>query len=262
MSREKDRPVVGMIHLLPLPASPGWRGSMDEVLERACREASILAAEGLDGILVENYGDRPFFPGKVPPATVAAMSLAVGEVARHTRLPVGVNVLRNDAEAALAVAVVAGGKFIRVNVHTGSMYTDQGLLQGKAYRTLRQREHLGAPVAILADVLVKHATPPLGLTLESAARDTFYRGMADGLILSGVETGRPVDPDDLRRVRHVLPPEAKVWVGSGATLETARSLANLADGIIVGSAIQVGGEAGRGVDEMRVRAFMQALGTP
>jgi membrane complex biogenesis BtpA family protein len=253
-------PVVGMVHLPPLPGSPAWRGSMDEVVERALREATILAGAGMDGILVENYGDAPFFPEHVPALTVAAMSVVVREVVRQTGLPVGVSVLRNDAEAALAVAAGSGGSFIRVNVHTGSMFTDQGLLHGQAHRTLRQRESLGMSLAILADVLVKHATPPPELTLEAAARDTFYRGLADGLILSGTETGKPVDPDAIRQVREVLPPEAKLWVGSGATAQTAQGLARVADGIIVGSTLHQGGEAGRGIEKPRVHAFMKALG--
>ena len=234
---------------------------MDPILDRALEEAEILAREGLSGLLVENYGDAPFHPGTVGPETVAAMTVVVREVAGRTGLPVGVNVLRNDAEAALAVAVAGGGAFIRVNVHTGSMYTDQGLLQGSAHRTLRARASLGSRVAILADVLVKHATPPPGLTLEGAARDCWHRGLADGLLLTGAETGAPVHAEEFLRVREALKGErAPLWVGSGATPQTAAELLAKADGIIVGSALQAGGLAGGGVEALRVRSFMASLG--
>lgn len=253
------RPVIGMIHLMPLPGAPGFLGSMDRVLERALDEAEILAEGGLSGILVENYGDTPFFPARVPPETVAAMAVAVREIAGATKLPVGVNVLRNDAEAALAVAAAGGGRFIRVNVHVGSMFTDQGLLAGEAYRTLRKREALSVPILILADVMVKHATPPPGLTLESAARDCWFRGRADALILTGSETGRCVNEESINRVRESLPASSKIWVGSGATAENVSALLRSADGIIVGSALQRGGLAGGGVEGGRVRAFMTGL---
>ncbi|MCJ7630720.1 MAG: BtpA/SgcQ family protein [Longimicrobiales bacterium] len=252
-------PVVGMVHLLPLPGSPRWCGSMDEVLTRASEEAALLGEEGLDGVLVENFGDAPFFPERVPPETVAAMAVAVREVVRCTSLPVGVNLLRNDAHAALAVAVAAGARFIRVNVHTGSMFTDQGLLQGQAHRTLRMRRNLGVPLSLLADVMVKHATPPPGATLEAVARDSWFRGMADGLILTGSETGAAVDLGVIQQLREALPVDAKVWVGSGASPESAPALIQAADGIIVGSALQSGGSAGAGIDRTRVRAFMNAL---
>jgi len=254
------KPVVGMVHLLPLPGSPGWGGSMADVLDRAVWEARILAGEGLDGVLVENYGDVPFFPGAVPPETVAAMAVVVREVAGEVRVPVGVNVLRNDARAALAVAAAGGARFVRVNVHAGSMFTDQGLLEGRAYETLRLRRSLGAPVAILADVLVKHATPPPGTTLEGAARDAWHRGLADGLILTGAETGAPVDAGEMGRVKAALPEEGRVWVGSGVTAESAPALLEAADGLIVGSALQAGGRAGGGVRAERVRALVRALG--
>lgn len=253
-------PVVGMVHLLPLPGSPGYQGSMTPVLARAAEDANRLMEGGVDGILVENYGDRPFFPREVPPETVAAMAVGVGEVVRRAQVPVGVNVLRNDAAAALAVASATGARFIRVNVHSGVMVSDQGLLEGRAYDTLRTRKTLAPSTAILADVMVKHAVPPPGLTLQAAARDTWLRGLADGLVLSGPETGRPVDPHDLEEVRHALPPDAKIWIGSGANRTTARSFVDQADGIIVGSAFQKGGIAGAGVELRRVRAFMKALG--
>jgi len=232
---------------------------MDEVLDRASAEARLLADGGLDGVLVENYGDAPFFPEQTPPETVASMAVVVRRVVESTQLPVGVNLLRNDAEGALAVAVGAEARFIRVNVHVGAMFTDQGLLEGHAHRTLRKRESLGSILPILADVMVKHATPPPGLTLESAARDTWFRGLADGLVLTGAETGDPVDLESIRRVRASLPEEGRIWAGSGAASGNASDLIQAVDGIIVGSALQEGGKAGAGVDPARIRAFMESL---
>ncbi|HET9985975.1 MAG TPA: BtpA/SgcQ family protein [Longimicrobiales bacterium] len=249
------RPIVGMVHLLPLPGAPGWGGSMDDVLARAQMDARALAGGGVDGILVENYNDAPFHPREVPPETVAALAVAVAEVIREVPLPVGVNVLRNDAAAALAVAAATGARFIRVNVHTGAMLADQGWLEGRAHETLRLRARLGAPVAILADVLVKHAVPPAGLELGQAARDTWHRGLVDGLIVSGEATGSPTDPERARRVRAAVP-DAPVWIGSGLTPESASTLLAVADGAIVGSALERDGIAGNPVEEERVQRLM------
>lgn len=255
---KSGKPLVGVIHLLPLPGSPEWGGRMEPVLERAVEEAGILEAGGFDGLLVENFQDAPFYPGAVPPETVSAMTLAVSRIRQAVEIPVGINVLRNDADAALSVAVVTGAGFIRVNVHTGSMFTDQGLLQGEAHRTLRKRRALGASVSILADVLVKHATPPPGSVLETAARDAWFRGRADGIILTGTETGARVDVDEIRRVREALPSRGRIWVGSGATPETVEGLLQVADGIIVGSALQDQGRAGGGILPERVADFISA----
>ena len=266
-------PVVGMVHLSPLPGSPGWGGAMEPVLERAMADARSLAEGGVDGVLVENFGDVPFHPGPVPPETVAALALAVSRIQAvledqagredshppRAPLPVGLNVLRNDARAGVGIAAATGAEFLRVNVHTGSMFTDQGLLEGRAHETLRERTRLAPGVLLLADVHVKHATPPAGASLEEAARDAAHRGLADILVISGSGTGQATDPERIRRVRRAVP-ETPVWVGSGADATTARTLVGAgAQGFIVGSALHRDGEAGRGIDPARVRAFVAAV---
>jgi membrane complex biogenesis BtpA family protein len=232
---------------------------MDTVLSRARADARALADGGMDAVLVENFGDSPFFPGPVPPETVAAMARSVAAVREVVSVPVGVNVLRTDARAALAVAAATGATFIRINVHTGGMYTDQGWIPGRAAATVRQRERWAPGVAILADVQVKHAIPPSGTVLEESARDAWHRGHADGLIVSGVATGSTTDLDQVRRVRRAVP-DAVVLVGSGVTAETVRQTLDTAHGAIVGSALERGGEAGGEVDLARVQALASAAG--
>ena len=255
---DRDRPVIGMVHLEALPGSPGWAGSMEPVLERARADAGALARGGVDGLIVENYGDTPFYVERVPAETVAAVTRAVEAVRSETDLPLGVNVLRNDARAALGIAAATGAEFIRVNVHTGSMFTDQGLVQGRAAETIRLRKRLCPAVAVLADIFVKHATPPPGARLLDSARDAVERGHADGLICSGTGTGRPADPDQLRALKTTVS-EVPVWLGSGLTVENVADFATIADGFIVGSAFQTGGVAGAAVEEDRVKRLITAL---
>jgi uncharacterized protein len=254
----RSRPVVGMVHLLPLPGAPGWGGRLGEVVARAVTEARILSEEGMDGVMVENYGDIPFHPGAVPPETVAAMAVVVRAVLEAVEVPVGVNVLRNDAHAALAVAAATGARFIRVNVHTGAMWSDQGLIQGRAHETLRLRRTLAPEVAILADVLVKHAVPPAGVEAGEAARDQWHRGLADGLVVTGPATGTPVGGSRLEAVREAAP-EAPLWIGSGVTPGTVGELLPRADGAIVGSVLHREGIAGAGIQRERVAALMEGV---
>lgn len=246
-----------MVHLPPLPGSPRWGGSIDAVLERARADARALAEGGVDALIVENYGDTPFYPGRLPAETVAGLAVAARAVRETSALPLGINALRNDAAAALAIAAATGAAFIRVNVHTGAMLTDQGWIEGRAHETLRLREQLAPGVAILADVLVKHATPPPGLSLERAARDAWERGLADALVVSGTGTGEPTAAEDLERVRRALP-DTPLLVGSGVTEATAAALLAVADGAIVGSALEAEGVAGGPVDLQRVRRLVAA----
>ena len=249
--------LVGMVHLLPLPGSPRWGGSLDAIIERAMADARSLEDGGFHACLVENYGDAPFSRTRVDPATVAALAVVVAAVRRAVGIPVGVNVLKNDAQAALAVAAATGAAFIRVNVHVGAVVADQGLIEGDAYATLRYRRLLGTDTRLFVDVGGKHAVPVAPVELEQVARDAAYRGLADALVVSGVATGEPTPLVDVKRVRAAVP-DRPILVGSGVTPETVGDLLQVADGAIVGTWIKRDGRTTGPVDPTRVAALARA----
>lgn len=251
--------LVGMVHLLPLPGSPRYAGSMDEVVGTAVEDARILVEGGFPALMVENFGDAPFYAEVVPPETVAGMAIATSAV-RQSGVPVGVNVLRNDAIAALGVAAVTGAEFIRVNVLTGVMYTDQGAITGRAAEVLRRRATLCPQVEIWADVLVKHATPPHGVDAGLAAEDTVKRGLADALIISGPGTGVHPDLAEAKLIRDAAPPGTRLVIGSGADLENLDQLTVAVDTIIVGSSVKAEGDARNRPDPSRVADFVARAG--
>ncbi|MHC4137125.1 MAG: BtpA/SgcQ family protein [Planctomycetota bacterium] len=251
-------PVVGVVHLLPLPGSPGYGGSMRKVIGRAVKDAEAYAGGGVHALIVENYGDAPFLKDHLPPETVAALTRCAAAVRDAVALPLGINALRNDARAALGIAVAVGASFVRVNVHTGVVATDQGLVEGRAAETLRVRAALGAEaVKIVADAHVKHGRPLYAESLVDAARDLVTRGGADALVVSGVATGAPTDLADLRAVRQALP-RAVLLAGSGVRRETVGDVLACADAVIVGTALKRGGKTAAPVDDVRVRSFVRA----
>ena len=245
-----------MVHLLPLPGSPRFDGDLAAVIAYARSDALTLKEAGFPALMIENFGDAPFYPDRVPPITVAAMTRAAIALAEATDLPIGLNVLRNDALAALAVAAATGASMIRVNVLTGHMNTDQGPIVGKAAEVARERRALCPQVAILADVFVKHASPPADTTIEQAGMDTWERGGADALIVSGTGTGQAPDLDEAARLRKAVP-QAKILIGSGATALGLGALAEIADGAIVGTSIKVDGRAANPVDADRARELVR-----
>jgi membrane complex biogenesis BtpA family protein len=209
----------------------------------------------MHGIIVENFGDAPFFPTDVPPETVAALTRVAQAIRDEAGVPVGVNVLRNDTRAAIAVATAARAAFVRVNVHIGAAWTDQGLIQGRAHETLRLRRQLAPDLRIFADVRVKHATPVTPRPLVEEAKDCLARGKADAIIMTGRATGTRVDLDEAREVRRALP-DAPLFIGSGVSIESVRETLRVADGVIVGTEIKVDGVVTNPVDEDRVRRLV------
>lgn len=250
--------LIGVVHLLPLPGSPRWRGEIQEVTARAVTDARTYERGGADAVFIENFGDMPFTKGVVPPETVAAMGVAGAAVRAAVTIPVGFNVLRNDARAALGLCAACDASFIRVNVHCGAMLTDQGVIEGQAFDTLRRRRELCPEVALLADVHVKHAVPLAPMAIETAARDTLERGLADGLILSGTGTGQTTDLEDVRRVRTSCP-GARLFVGSGITTGNVADYLSLVDGVIVGSSLKLHGRVANRVDGRRVAALARVI---
>jgi uncharacterized protein len=251
--------LIGMVHLGALPGSPAYDGDLKGVIDRARRDAEVLADTGFDAVMIENFGDAPFFADAVPPITVAAMTAAATAIAGSIDIPIGINVLRNDALAAIAVASAVGAGFIRVNVLSGTMFTDQGPIVGRAAEVARTRHQLAPDTAVFADVFVKHASPPPGATLRLAATDLWERGGADALIVSGDGTGDPVDADALSEVTAAVP-SAPLYIGSGATEQTVASLLEVATGVIVGTALKEDGVTTAPVDPTLAKRFVAAAG--
>lgn len=250
-------PIIGVVHLLPLPTSPRWGGSLKAVIDRAEQEATALASGGVDGIIVENFFDAPFTKGQVDPAVVSAMTLVIDRLTNLVTLPLGINVLRNDAHSAIAIASIVKAQFIRVNVLTGVMATDQGLIEGSAHHLLRYRRELGSDVKILADVLVKHARPLSSPNLTVAVQDTIERGLADAIILSGWATGSPPNLEDLE-LAMAAARGTPVFIGSGANWENISTLMQAANGAIVSSSLKRHGRIDQPIDPIRVSQFVEA----
>ena len=255
---QRHKILIGVVHLRPLPGSPRWRGDIESVVEFAVNDARAYERGGAHALFIENFGDVPFTKGEVAPETIAAMAAAGRAVREAVKLPIGFNVLRNDACAALALCAVCRGAFIRVNVHTGAMLTEQGLIEGNAYETLRYRQQICPRTQIFADVHVKHAVPLGNWTIEDAARDTVERGLADALIVSGAGTGLAAEIADVERVRRTAP-AARILLGSGTTLANVRDFLPAADGFIVGSSLKLGGKLSAPVDPQRVAALVRAI---
>jgi membrane complex biogenesis BtpA family protein len=257
--------LVGVIHLPPLPGSPrvnrrgGVHATMERIVEGVRRDVVALARAKYDAVIIENFGDAPFEPGAVSPITVAAMTTCVRAARDDGRLTVGVNVLRNDVRSALAIASASGATFVRVNVHVGAVVADQGVIEGRAHETMRERVAWNAEkIGVWADVDVKHAAPLGARPVEEVTKDAVLRGLADAVLVTGAATGAKVDSSVLKRVRAAT--TAPIYVASGAVPDDLPRLKELgADGVIVGSWLRRGGKAGGPIDAERASTFAKAF---
>jgi len=244
--------LIGMVHLKPLPGSYLYDGNFENVIEHALSEARKLEKAGFDAIMVENFNDVPF-PKTVEPTTIASLSVVAKVIREEISLPLGINVLRNDAIAAYSIAYAIKADFIRVNVLSGVAYTDQGIIEGVAYELAKLRKALPSKIKVFADVHVKHAYH-FG-SFEEAINDTIERGLADAIIVSGKRTGGEVDLEKLKKAKQTS--SVPVLVGSGTTYENLPKLWNYADGFIVGTWIKKDGKTKNDIDLERAKKLVE-----
>jgi membrane complex biogenesis BtpA family protein len=229
--------------------------SFRQIREFVLADAASLEEGGIDGLMIENFGDVPFYPSRVPAHTIAFLTVLAYEVRTRHALPLGVNVLRNDGLAAIAIAAAVDAQYVRVNVYTGARLADQGILQGEAHEITRYRQTLGATVQIWADVAVKHSSGLAGRPLDEDVEDMIERGLADAIIVSGTATGKDTSIADLVAAKRGAG-KAPVFVGSGANETTIARLLQECDGAIIGSALKRDGRVSAPVDPDRVRALV------
>ena len=254
------KPVVGMVHLWPLPGSPGYTGyGMDFILDKARSDAELLLAGGVDGLMVENMWDAPYRVGRaVDPEAMTAQAVAARAIVEMTDKPVGINVVHNGGVVTLSIALAAGAQFMRVCILAGSRLWDTGELDhGCGADLLRKRKELHAEhIKLFCDVDKKHSLPFPGLDLETHIEWTeFYR--PDALIVSGRMTGDAPKVDKVRRARELA--TRPILMGSGTTSENVGEFFQYADGAIVGSSLKIDGVGENPVDLERVKRYMAAV---
>lgn len=259
----KEKALIGMIHVRALPGSPKGDLSVEQIVEIAVKEGRLYEKAGFDAIMIENMHDRPYVLGTADATTISAMTIVGYEVRRSVHLPLGVQILTGANREAVAVAHMTGAAFVRVESFVFAHVAHSGFLNACAGTLVRYRDSIGAKgVYIFADIKKKHAahsiTEDVSIVREATTAERF---LADGVILSGLETAQPADPEAVRQVSAAV--KIPVLVGSGITADNLRDYVPAADALIVGSSVKQGGLWSNPIDEEAVRrlasVFKQAL---
>lgn len=247
-------PIVGMVHLLPLPGTPDFDGDLSAIYDRAQQDAQALIDAGVDAMIVENFGDEPYFIGEPSAAQFAIMARAASLVRQMSDTPMGINVQFNAWEAEIALAYACEAEFVRVEVFVDTVLMAQGTVQPCAAQVTRYRKALGAmDVQLWADIQTKYTQNIIPQAITQSAQDAVNAG-ADALIVTGAATGQATPLSVVSEVKAVT--DTSVLVGSGANLDTLAEVIQTADGAIVGSSLKVDGNAKNAVSLERTKAFM------
>lgn len=252
------RALIGMVHVGALPGTPSAHHSVERLVQLAVAEARVYRDAGFTAVAVENMHDRPYVKGAVGHEITAAMAVIGREIKRETGLPLGVQVLAAANIQAMAVAHACGAEFVRVEGFVFAHVADEGIIQSSSGDLLRYRRAIGAErVRVFADIKKKHSAHAITADVslvETAKAAEFF--LVDGVIVSGVATGEPTDPTEVRAVAGAV--GVPTLVGSGVTLDNLHTYGD-ADALIVGSWIKSGGVWSGALEESRVRALVRAF---
>ncbi len=261
---KNEKPIIGMVHLRPLPGSPLYDKTtmgMRQMVDTAVTEARLLEEGGVDGLQIENIWDYPYVKGgQIGPETVAAMAVAAFAVKQAVNIPIGINCHLNGAEQALALAIATGAQWIRVFEWVNAYVSHAGILEGVGGTLARMRTALDArdDVLFLCDVNVKHGSHFMisDRTIAEQANDAVTEG-AEALIVTGFETGIAPTPQKVKEFTDSV--DVPVFLGSGTTCENARELLRYADGAIVGSYFKEENDWKKPVSLQRTKRFMEEV---
>lgn len=252
------KPVIAMMHLLPLPGRPLYdgRAGMAAIVDALRRDLDILQEGGVDGLLFCNEGDRPY-PFRTDQGPVAAMAAAIGELRPSIGLPYGVDLLW-DPLAAIAVAQAVRASFVR-EVFTGAYDSDMGLWQPDAAAALDYRRCLGAGgVRLFFNIEPEFARPLAARPIGALAQSVVVSSLADAVLISGSMAGAEADLDHIREAKAAVP-ATPVLANTGVKIETVGETLAVADGVIVGTGLKRDGYTWNPVDPDRVRRFMDEV---
>jgi membrane complex biogenesis BtpA family protein len=252
-----DKPIIGVIHLLPLPGSPRYSGNIDSIFERAEWEAEKLLVSGLDGLIIENYNDDPLKRGEPAAEQLAVMAAIIASIHRRASIPLGVNVHFNAWRAEIALAFACRAQFARIEIFVDTVVSASGLAEPCAAAVTRYRREIGASgIALWADLHAKFTRNLVPTNLAESARMA-KSSLPDALIVTGPSTGIPTSIEDIRTVKEIV--DLPVLAGSGMTVENIQSFLGEADGAIVGSAFKEGGDAHNRVSPEAVGSFLKSV---
>ena len=250
--------VIGVVHLKGLPGSPSYDSNLEQIYKLAIKDAQSLKLGGVDSVIIENFGDSPFVKDSISKLTLSHFVNIVNEIKRNVDIEVGINVLRNDGESALSIADATKSSFVRINILSGTMYTDQGIIEGKANEIIKLKNTLENKIEIYSDVFVKHAVPPPGYTIENQTEELLYRAGADKIIITGDGTGKEIDYDELKKLREIVP-EGRLVIGSGINESNIKKYQGIADILIIGTGFKIDHDVSKQVEFERVKNLIDKV---
>ncbi|HPR31077.1 MAG TPA: BtpA/SgcQ family protein [Prolixibacteraceae bacterium] len=254
-----SKAIIGMIHVAALPGTPKSRCSVQQIVDRAVREASEYLEAGMDALMIENMHDLPYLKERVGPEVISAMTAVACALRPLSSKPMGIQILAAANKEALAVALCSGFDFIRAEGFVFGHLADEGYIDGCAGELLRYRKSIDADhIAVFTDVKKKHSSH--AITTDVSLSETIQAAeffLSDGVIITGTSTGKEPSVNDVQAAHATT--SLPVIIGSGISATNLEKFWPWADGFIIGSAFKKKGDWKNEVERERVMKLLEKV---
>lgn len=261
-----NKPIIGMLHLLPLAGEPEFSG-VKPILHRAKQDLKTLQNGGVDGVLVENWfsdSPGPF----VSRQTAVSFSEVLHQLRPLIKVPFGINVLHNDYRIALNLALSYHASFIQLDVFIDKVKSNFSfspttvqkpfIVDSPAKYIHRFAATIGASrLPIVAFIQPKHyLLLERNKSIDLSALQAKNQG-ASALVVT-LKTGEAPTVIKINKVKSAVG-KLPVGIGSGFSPENAKEYLTAIDFAIVGTALKGEGKIENPVELARVKNLMQQV---
>jgi membrane complex biogenesis BtpA family protein len=258
-----NKPVIGMVHLQPLPGSPLYinkKSSVERLLNTAISEAMMLYENEVDGIQIENTWDYPYVKGtQLGYETISVMTAAAIKIKEKIQIPIGINCHLNASLAALAIAKAVDAKWIRVFEFVNTYISNSGIIEAIGPTLMRYRKTINAEeINLLCDANVKQGSHFIisDRTLVEQCNDIYVNG-GDAIIITGHATGKSPDVDTVKCISDQI--KLPIFIGSGVNLDNISDFLKYCDGFIIGSYFKKNNNWKNEIDINKIKDFMRLV---
>jgi membrane complex biogenesis BtpA family protein len=247
----------GLASVVGIQALPGTTQNtlpFKKILNHAVQEARMLYDAGIRNIMIQNVNDLPMY---IHVGTNIVSYMSVVGYAIRVALPsdciLGVSVLRDDADAMVAIASAIEADYIRPKTYVGTVVGIDGVHDGCIDRVLEMRYKLRCDVQIWPDIHDRSTSPLGNVSLVDACQQAVSQGLADALFIAGKDF-----KDSTERIKMVKENVgAYVFLGGGANVNNLEQVYSIADGAIVASCLKDTGNMTGNLDQNKLDQFMK-----
>ena len=245
--------VIGMVHLLPLPGNPAYRGDRETIEKWAIEDAHTLIDSGVDAIMVENFNDGPQYSTEIPLSSYSLMLSIVAKIRDFCKLPLGVNIEMNAFEQEWMMAYATHADFTRIEAFVDNRAGSFGFIEAASTPLAQLMKDYPSDTALLTDVRTAETYGCPEVPINELAQNARNHD-SSAVIVTENDHGNHVTVDGVKSMREVMG-DFPIIVGAGVHPDNVLDYLKFADGVIVGRGFQKGDR----VDPELVTSFMKLV---